>query len=137
MLHIAITTVYKILQRTFLIYKKDFDNFKITEDDYQYQNGVIYGDKENNEFYSVNMISYDEKDIDNTTGESQITNFTYITTLSITNKNKEDIVALGRQRWKIENKGFKEQKSDVLNIAHIYTKDCNGTKNTYLLIFIY
>lgn len=80
------------------------------------------------------MISYDEKDIDNTTGESQITNFTYITTLSITNKNKEDIVALGRQRWKIENKGFKEQKSDVLNIAHIYTKDCNGTKNTYLLI---
>ena len=114
--------------------KKDFDNFKITEDDYQYQNGVIYGDKENNEFYSVNMISYDEKDIDNTTGESQITNFTYITTLSITNKNKEDIVALGRQRWKIENKGFKEQKSDVLNIAHIYTKDCNGTKNTYLLI---
>lgn len=41
---------------------------------------------------------------------------------------------MGRQRWKIENKGFKEQKSDVLNIAHIYTKDCNGTKNTYLLI---
>ena len=40
----------------------------------------------------------------------------------------------GRKGWKIENKGFKIQKSDVLNISHIYTKDCNGTKNIYLLI---
>ena len=41
---------------------------------------------------------------------------------------------LGRRRWKIENKGFKEQKSNVLNITHIYTKNCNGTKNIYLII---
>lgn len=27
-----------------------------------------------------------------------------------------------------------EQKSDILNITHIYTKNCNGTKNIYLLI---
>ena len=46
------------------------------------------------------------------------------------------MIFLGRQRWKIENKGFKDQKSGVLNISHIYTKDCNGTKNTYLIIQI-
>ena len=49
-------------------------------------------------------------------------------------KNKEDIINLGRRRWKIENKSFKEQKSDVLNISLIYTKNCNGTKNLYLII---
>lgn len=68
------------------------------------------------------------------TGEVIITNFSYVTSLEITSKNKSEIVSLGRRRWKIENKGFKEQKSDVLNMTHIYTKNCNGTKNIYLLI---
>ena len=54
--------------------------------------------------------------------------------MKITKKNKEEIVVLGRRRWKIENKGFRDQKSGVLNISYIYTKDCNGTKNTYLII---
>ena len=110
--------------------KKDFENFKIIENDYQYQNQIIYGDLENNEYYTVNVISYNEFDKKKNT----TTNFSYITSLEINSKNKEAIIKLGRQRWKIENKGFKEQKSDVLNISHIYTKDCNGTKNTYLLI---
>ena len=110
--------------------KKDFDNFKIIEDSYQYQNDIIYSDKENGKYYTVNVISYDETNEKNNT----VTNFSYITSLEITSENKEAIVNLGRQRWKIENKGFKEQKYDVLDISHIYTKNCNGTKNTYLLI---
>lgn len=110
--------------------KKDFDKFNIVDGDYKYQNGIIYGEPENKEYYTVNVISYDE--VDEETGET--TNFTYVTSLKITNKNKEEIVRLGRKRWKIENKGFREQKSGVLNISHIYTKNCNGTKNTYLLI---
>ena len=89
--------------------KKDFDNFKIIEDSYQYQNDIIYGDKENGKYYTVNVISYDETNEKNNT----VTNFSYITSLEITSENKEAIVNLGRQRWKIENKGFKEQKSDV------------------------
>ena len=80
------------------------------------------------------MISYDDEQIDEETGEIIIKNFSYITSLKIKNDNKENIILLGRRRWKIENKGFKEQKSDILNIRHIYTKNCNGTKNIYLLI---
>ena len=80
------------------------------------------------------MISYDEEQIDEETTEIIIKNFSYITSLEIQNDNKENIILLGRRRWKIENKGFKEQKSDILNIKHIYTKNCNGTKNIYLLI---
>lgn len=110
--------------------KRNFDDFKITRGNYQFQNEVIYGELENKSFYTVNVISYDEFD----ESENKTTNFTYITSLKITSKNNEEIVNLGRKRWKIENKGFKEQKSDVLNISHIYTKDCNGTKNIYLLI---
>ncbi len=108
--------------------KKDFDNFKIIDNDYKYQNGIIYGEPEKKKYYTVNVVSFDEFN------NNKITNFSYITSLKITNQNKEYIIALGRKRWKIENKGFKEQKSDVLNISHIYTKNCNGTKNTYLLI---
>ena len=89
---------------------------------------------ENKEFYTVNVISYDENIVDNKTGKITTTNFNYITSLNIISKNKEDIICLGRKRWKIENKGFKEQKSDILNITHIYTKNCNGTKNIYLII---
>ena len=72
--------------------------------------------------------------IDEETGEITITNFSFVTSLKINSKNKSYIVVLGRNRWKIENKGFKEQKSDILNINHIYTKRCNGTKNLYLII---
>ena len=47
---------------------------------------------------------------------------------------KTFLMQLRRGRWKIENYGFKEQKSDVLNITNMYTKNCNGTKNIYLII---
>jgi len=80
------------------------------------------------------VISYDEEQIDEETTEIIIKNFSYITSLEIQNDNKENIILLGKRRWKIENKGFKEQKSDILNIRYIYTKNCNGTKNIYLLI---
>ena len=110
--------------------KKDFDKFHIIDGDYKYQNDIIYGEAENKIYYTVNVISYNQFDDES----EKITNFSYITSLKITNENKEGILNLGRKRWKIENKGFREQKSGVLNISHIYTKHCIGTKNTYLLI---
>lgn len=114
--------------------KRNFDEIKIIDGNYEYQNEIIFGDLKDNKFYTLNVISYDEEQINEETSEIITKNFSYVTSLKVTNKNKEDIVLLGRQRWKIENKGFKEQKSDVLNITHIYTKNCNGTKNIYLLI---
>ena len=106
--------------------KKNFDELKEIVGNYQFQNDVIFGELENKTFFTVNVVSYDE--------ENTTTNFIFITSIIVNNKNKEALIALGRKRWKIENKGFKDQKSGVLNISHIYTKDCNGTKNTYLII---
>lgn len=114
--------------------KRNFDEIKIVSDKYKYQNEIIFGEIKNKEFYTLNVISYDEENINEETGEITITNFSYVTSLNINEKNKESIILLGRRRWKIENKGFKEQKSDILNINHIYTKNCNATKNLYLLI---
>lgn len=114
--------------------KRNFDEIKIIDDNYEYQNEIIFGDLKDNKFYTLNVISYDEEQLNKKTGEITSTNFSFVTSLKITNKNKEQLVLLGRRRWKIENKGFKEQKSDILNITHIYTKNCNGTKNIYLLI---
>ena len=115
--------------------KKDFDKFNVIDKKYKYQNEIIYGGPdENKEYYTVNVISFDEEIVDEKTGEIITKNFSYITSLKINSNNKDKIILLGRRRWKIENKGFKEQKSDVLNITHIYTKNCNGTKNIYLLI---
>lgn len=114
--------------------QKNFDEIKIVNNNYQYQNEIIFGDLKDNKFYTLNVISYDEEKINDKTGEVTTTNFSFVTSLNITNKNKESILNLGRRRWKIENKGFKEQKSDILNITHIYTKNCNGTKNLYLII---
>ena len=115
--------------------KKDFDKFHIVDENYKYQNEIVYGEPdENKEYYTVNVISYNEENINQETNKINITNFCYITSLTIKNSNKESITLLGRRRWKIENNGFKEQKSDILNITHIYTKKCNGTKNIYLII---
>lgn len=114
--------------------KRNFDEIKIINGNYEYQNEIIFGDLKDNKFYTLNVISYDEEQLNEETGEITTTNFSFVTSLKITNKNKEQLVLLGRRRWKIENKGFKEQKSDILNITHIYTKNCNGTKNIYLLI---
>ena len=97
---------------------------------YEYQNEIIFGDLKNKDFYTVNVISYNEESINKDTGEITITNFSYVTSLEITSKNKAEIISLGRRRWKIENKGFKEQKSDILNITHIYTKKPQGTKKS-------
>ena len=114
--------------------KRNFDEIKIIDENYEYQNEIIFGDLKNKDFYTLNVISYDEESVDEETGEITITNFSFVTSLHITSKDKNDLVLLGRRRWKIENKGFKEQKSDILNIKHIYTKRCEGTKNLYLII---
>ena len=114
--------------------KRNLDETKIKDDNYIYQNEIIFEDLKNKDFYTVKVISYNDKSINEETVGITITNFSFVTSLKINSKKKSDIVILGRNRWKIESKGFKEQKSDILNINHIYTKRCNGTKNLYLII---
>ena len=43
---------------------------------------------------------------------------------------------MGRQRWKIENEGFNEQKNGTYNITHLCSRFENALKNHYLFIQI-
>ena len=64
------------------------------------------------------------------------TEFVYMTDLSITNKNIEESIKLGRKRWKIENEGFNIQKNGTFDIGHLYSKNSTSIKVHYLMIQI-
>ena len=90
--------------------------------DYEYVTKLDYqGEK-------VNVIKY----TDNKKG----TEFVYITDLSITNKNIEATINVGRKRWKIENEGFNIQKNGTFDIGHLYSKNQVAIKIHYLMIQI-
>lgn len=62
--------------------------------------------------------------------------FTFITNITIKEKNADKILYSGRSRWKIENEGFNNQKNIKNNIEHLCCKDYNAMKNHYLLVQI-
>ena len=78
----------------------------------------------------VNVIKYTE------IKKNIRTEFVYMTDLSISEKNIENTVAVGRKRWKIENEGFNIQKNGTFDIGHLYSKNQVAIKVHYLLIQI-
>lgn len=90
--------------------------------DYEYVTKLDYQEEK------VNVIKY----TDNKKG----TEFVYITDLSITNKNIEATINVGRKRWKIENEGFNIQKNGTFDIGHLYSKNQVAIKAHYLMIQI-
>ena len=59
-----------------------------------------------------------------------------MTDLSISNKNIENSIFIGRKRWKIENEGFNIQKNGTFDIGHLYSKNATAIKVHYLMIQI-
>lgn len=112
----AIPTLYKEFET---IVKTDSESKK---KDYEYVTGIDYQENK------INIIKY----IENKKG----TEFVYMTDLSITNKNIEETIYVGRKRWKIENEGFNIQKNGTFNIGHLYSKDSTAIKVHYLMIQI-
>ena len=93
-----------------------------TKANYEYVTKIDY-EKE-----KVNIIRY----IDPSTK----TEYVYMTDLSITNKNIESSIKIGRKRWKIENEGFNVQKNGTFDIGHLYSRDTTAIKVHYLMIQI-
>ncbi len=98
---------------------------KNTYNEYEYVNDIGFGCGTNETEGTTNLIKYTSK-----------TNFMFVTSIPITKNNYEEIVLVGRRRWKIENQRFKSQESKVLNIEHSYTFNSNGTKAHYYFIQI-
>jgi len=66
-------------------------------------------------------------------GESKKVRFVWVTDLRITMKNLERFIITGRQRWKIENEGFNNQKNGIYKIEHLCSRHKNAIKAHYLI----
>ncbi len=80
----------------------------------------------------VNMLRFFEEKISN--GKIVRTQFQWLTSIRITEKNAEKIADAGRKRWKIENEGFNRQKNWQGNITHACSWDATAMKNHYLMV---
>lgn len=60
--------------------------------------------------------------------------FTYITNLEVDDHNIKKIIHMGRQRWKIENQGFNNQKNILFDITHMCSTNYNAMQVHYLFI---
>lgn len=112
----SIPTLYREFET---IVKTDNESRK---KDYEYVTGIDYQENK------INIIKYKDN--------KKETEFVYMTDLSITNKNIEETIYIGRKRWKIENEGFNIQKNGTFNIGHLYSKDSTSIKVHYLMIQI-
>jgi hypothetical protein len=80
----------------------------------------------------VNVIFCEE-----TKQDGSISEWCWLTDISPDAHNIEEIVNNGaRQRWKIENQGFNEQKRHSFELEHPYGKAENAWKNYYQLLQI-
>ena len=79
---------------------------------------------------TFNALSYQEIQ------EDKLVIFNYITNLKVDNYNIEEIIKMGRRRWKIENEGFNEQKNGTYNISHLCSRNENALKIHYYFIQI-
>ena len=70
------------------------------------------------EYEYVTKLDYQEEKVNviKYTDRKQETEYVYITDLAITNKNIERTINVGKNRWKIENEGFKIQKNGTFDI---------------------
>ncbi len=106
---------------------------------------IVENEDEKNEISWTNSLDYKgqrvyvifnkrtvyDKGIEKTSEECWITN------IPPSKKNAEDLIKKGgRQRWKIENQGFKEQKCDGFELEHLYGEAEYAWKNYYQLLQI-
>lgn len=96
------------------------------KEEIKYWNNLKYGEISREK--EVNVIKYYEKKKEITT------EFMWITSFRITEKNKKELVYYGKQRWKIENEGFNMQKNGTFDIEHIYSMNYNAMKAHYFFI---
>lgn len=77
--------------------------------------------------FPLNLLEY---------GDSEGKYFCFLTNLTITSKNRAQLLIDGRRRWAIENQGFNTQKNHGFYLEHLFSRNGQAMKNHYLLIQI-
>lgn len=78
--------------------------------------------------HSLSVFKYIE------TKKNKETIFRYLSNLNVTHDNIIKVVILGRNRWKIENEAFYNQKHRTFDITHLCSKNDTALKNHYFFI---
>lgn len=94
-----------------------------------FRNGM---DKISGKAQKCNIFEYRHKVV-NRKGEISELRFVWVTDLKITKENLECFILTGRERWKIENEGFNNQKNGIYKIEHLCSRHQNGMKAHYLI----
>jgi hypothetical protein len=81
----------------------------------------------------VNGIDYNDRKLNFIEEEENDKKFVFVTNILINKSNAADIINFGRNRWKIENQGFNNQKNIKYKIGHVNCIDYNAMKNHYLI----
>lgn len=104
-------------------------NGKHEEQEISWMNGLEYGK------FKLNVVFCKTTKKE---GKKKTTSLnSWVTNLPLRRENVNEIVNKGgRQRWKIENKGFKEQKCDDYELEHLYGEHPNAWKNYYQILQI-
>jgi len=102
---------------------------------FRWVNGIPYTDSNGRE-HILSVIECLEMKL-NSEGEWETTKFKWVTNFRVTATN---VVSLanegGRRRWKIENQGFKAQKTGGFELEHSYTSNPTSAKIFYYLLQI-
>lgn len=79
---------------------------------------------------TMNVLEYECIDKEE---KKQRMRFQWVTSLELTKRNPGEMILAGRGHWKIENKGFNNQKNGLYRIEHLNSRNSNAMKNHYLL----
>lgn len=101
------------------------------------KHGVI---KETKKYWYGNALVYDNHEMSiaeiAVQKEERTINFMFITNINLNEKNVSEIIKTGRKRWKIENKGFNDEKNHGYGLRHAYSYDENAVKCHYMFLLI-
>ena len=110
------------------VYEEFEDNInyenEVSKDNYFLSSGIVFNGNKLNVFRCIEVK------------DNKTTIFNYVSDLKIDNYNIEEMVIIGRRRWKIENEGFNEQKNGIFKISHLCSRFENALKIHYLFIQI-
>ena len=79
----------------------------------------------------VNMLI-----VDITSKKGKTKRFSYITSIALTRRNVEQVVQIGRSRWKIENETFNTLKNQGYHFEYNYGHGNQHLANTLLIIMM-
>lgn len=113
------------------------ENYAETAETKIYKQGELI---ESQTYYYVNDLIYERHNMSlveiNETTETRKVNFMFITDIELNEKNEKEIVKLGRKRWKIENKGFNDEKNHGYGLTHAYSYHENVVKCHSIILLI-